>query len=154
MQLFGLLSSQYSSLSLAGGLLPGQIQTNQNTGNVKMFVQNDPSGGNLTVNAALKFKSGSATSFIIQPTAASAHTDYVEGVNDQVTAVVPAGYYFWMTLKGQCTPLVASGVNIGDTIDASATAGTLSGSATKQTNIVAQAANSSGSAAATACYIH
>ena len=161
---FGLLSSVYTSLT-GTGLMPGQLQQVQNTPNVKMLVQADSSGGTIAAGAACRFKSGYASSYIVGETAAAA--DYVEGVNDNAGAAIPAGSYFWLSVEGFAYPLVASGTSIGELLSSSGTAGTLGAAATTgagtspsiiapqvQANIVAEAANSSGNPAATLVYLH
>jgi len=119
-----------------------------------MLVQNNPGGGTLPIGAALKFTSGYASSYEVDETAASAHTDYTLGVNDNAGATIPAGSYFWASIKSFCSPLVATGTSIGQVVDSSAVAATLAPDGTLQTNIVAAAANSSGSPAQTLCYIY
>lgn len=153
-QNFGLLSSTYSSLSAAGqgasGLTVGMVQQVPNTPNFKMLVQND--NATLAANAAVTFKSGSASSYIVTPCTTTG-TPCI-GVNDNAGGTVAANYYFWISIRGFVSVLAANGVAVDDLLGPTATSGTLDARTTaQQANIVATAANSSGSAAATAAYI-
>jgi hypothetical protein len=153
---FGLLSSVYTSLT-GTGLMPGQLQQVQNSPNIKMLVQAS-SAGTIAASAACRFTSGYASTYLVSETGAAA--DYVEGVNDNAGAAIPAGSYFWLSVGGFVSVLAADGTAIGEILASSATAGTLGPSTTTtaspqvQANIVAQAANSSGNPAVTLAYLH
>ena len=146
---YGQFSDTYTDLT-GTGLIAGQVEKVPNSPNEKMLVLND-STGTIPDGSALKFKSGSASSFIVK--ANTAATIPVIGVNDNVgTTAIPVSTYFWMTYKGLCKPLCANGTAINDIVGPSAVAGTLGAIGTgMQQNIQAIAANTSGLAAKTYC---
>ena len=149
---YGLYSSVYTSLT-GTGLTVGRIEQTPNTGHMRMLVQNNSSGGTITDGAAVMFTSGFASSYVVDATT-GVGTPMV-GVNDMAGASIPAGSYFWITIKGFCKVLVATGTSINDRVSPSATAGTLGAQVSGMpVHCVAYAANSSGSQAKTLCYIY
>jgi hypothetical protein len=129
----------------------GQTYPIANSNAEKVLVQNNPSGSTLAIGAALKFTSGSASSYVVDATTAA--TDVCIGVADNPTTTVPAGSYFWMSTKGFCSPLVANGTAFGKVLEPSGTAGVLQATAgDNQGNISSAAAQSGGGNTQTLCW--
>ena len=144
----------WPTLALANsyGLQLGQVvQQNKNSPNYQMLVQNNPSGGNIAANAAVKWTTGEAGAFQVDPTAAT--TDVCIGANDQAAAIITAGECFWIGYKGQVSPLVENGVGQGAVLSPSATAGVLNTTGgDNQGNISTAAAQSGAGNTPTLCW--
>ena len=138
--------------ALVGGLQVGMYDGQVNTWRQRIFVQNNPSGSTIAIGAALKFTAGSASSYEVDATTGTG--DVCVGINDAAGATIPAGSYFWMTVRGFCKPLVLNGVTQGQVLAPSATTGVLQQSAGDfQGNISAAAAQSGGGNTQTLCWM-
>lgn len=151
----GLLTEKYTTAAAlaAVGLKVGMIADVPNTAKKVMLVRNDASGATLAQYAAVKFKAGSATSYVV--TATAGVTDLMLGVNDNYAGTILVGEYFWATIKGHCTVLMAAAVGADVAVAPSATGATLDAAAAGTvSNLNCQSTAASGAGGATAAYIH
>jgi hypothetical protein len=106
--------------------------------------------GTIAANAAVKFQTQST--YVVEDTASTG--DYAIGANDLSGVTITSGQYFWITVRGPATFLLATSIAAFTQVSPSATAGTLAADAADnvQANIVS--AVSSGTGGATLCWIY
>ena len=151
---FGQTSDVYATLPTGSGLVLGMVRQEPNAWRFRQLVQNNPIGSTIVNGAALTWTATEGGEYVVDATTATTDTPCV-GVNDAAGASISAGQYFWMTIKGFASALVANGTAQGVVVNPIATAGVLgvTTAVNQQGNIITAAAQTGGGNTITLCQI-